>query len=142
MINPSILTAVTPGFSLDARAQLSPNVELERYLSDLIKTGVVSVPDGWVKLILQMFAAIQRTQKNGTPVAKCITGILEQDGELRVFYNTRSRVVHTLILECAEQAQKTCMNCGWPGELRNVKGAGYLVCCPVCEFLENVAHYR
>ncbi len=111
-------------------------------MSDLIKTGVVSVPDGWVKLILQMFAAIQRSQKNGTPAAKCITGILEQDGELRVFYKTCSHVVHTLILECAEQAQKTCMSCRWPGELRNVKGAGYLVCCPVCEFLENVAHYR
>lgn len=141
MINSSPLVAVAPGFTIDV-SLLPLQAELEQRWSSLINADAVNVPPGWVPLILEMFIAIQRIQKNGKVASKTFTKIYEEDGELQVIYSTRSRAVHNLILEFVKRAQETCENCSWPGEPRSVLGAGFAVRCPVCAFLGNVRNYR
>ncbi len=141
MINPLPFAAVAPGFTIDL-SHLSSPAELDQCWTNLINTDVVKVPPGWVPLLLEMFLAIQRVQKSSKVASMPITKIYEEDGELRVIYNTRSRAVHNLILGYVKQAEETCENCSWPGEPMSVLGAGFPVYCPVCVFLENVRSYR
>jgi hypothetical protein len=138
LINPFPL-AVTPGFTIDV-SHLSPPAELDQSWLNMLSTEAVKVPPGWVPLLLEMFVAIQRIQKGG--VAIPITKIFEDDGEMRVIYTTRSRAIHNLIEGYVKQAEETCENCSWPGQLTSVLGAGFSSYCPVCAFLFSVRSYR
>lgn len=143
MINPLILGAVAPGFMIDV-SPLSSHAELDQRWIDLINTDAVKVPPGWVPLVLDMFVAIQRVMPAGkdASIPLNITKIFEDDGEMRVVYNTRSRAVHNLIQGYVKQAEDICENCGWPGTPSSVFGAGFSSHCPVCAFLFNVKSYR
>jgi hypothetical protein len=141
LTNPLHLVAVAPGFTIDA-SLLSQPTELEPCWTNLINTDSAKVPPGWVPLIREMLVAIQRVQKASKIPTLPITRIFEEDGELRVIYNTRNRSIHNLILWYVKQADEICENCGWPGEPTSVFGEGFSVHCPVCTFLFNVRSYR
>jgi hypothetical protein len=135
-MTPFPLIQLAPGVPLEA---YSLNAELERRWADRINLDSIEVPPGWLPLVIDLLTAIDRLRIT-TPFP--VTGIREQDGELRVYYRTRNRRAHEVIQEFVIKAQQTCENCGGPGELRTMAKVAFAVRCPVCAFLANVGDYR
>jgi hypothetical protein len=136
---PLPLIKLAPGIKLDTYTLFA---ELSERWAHRINMDDIDVPPGWMPLVLDMLTAIDRARVADENAPSPATKICEQDGELRVYYDTRSRRVHNVIQEFVAKAQKTCENCGGPGELRTMARVAYAVRCPVCAFLANVGDYR
>lgn len=120
-------------------AQYSNSDRLQLLYSRIVEGGYVSVPDGWIDLVLDLHEKISYID----PDYKIVQA-KEKFGGLRYYINhsldgIAPRIISDLIFYAESRSLKLCQVCGSTGSLVNSHGR-YSTFCPqhqTSEFVNN-----